>query len=391
MKKIKALIMAAGQGTRLSPLTDTVPKPIVRSMGTSTLEENLDNLLGKVSKVVIIVGYLKEKIIHYVGKNYKGLEIVYVDEGVLKGTAYAAYSARKVIGDDQVLILNGDDVYEKNVIDKITNSDGGVVVGKVTKNWQNYGILKADKNGKFEKIVEKPKKFVGDLVNIGCYKVGSDFFNYFKNIEISERGEYEITDMITAYAKDYSVRIVKIKSGWHPNSYPWDLLDFTQRRLRKSNDEISGVVEEGVVVKGNLMLGKNSVLRSGVYINGDFYIGEDCEVGTDCYLSGFGSIDDGVVIEKCTEVTGSILGKGTRIGEQSIVRDSVVGNSVNLGEKIKIVSSPKNGETVKYKVNGKEIDTVRKKLGAVIGDNVKLSSRTLVYPGTKIAKTNTRG
>lgn len=385
MQKLTAIILAAGKGTRQLPLTETVPKQIIRCMGTSTLEENLDNLIGKVREVVIVVGYLKEKIINYIGSSYKGLKIEYVDQGKLKGTAHAVYAVRNVAGVGQVLILNGDDVFEKNIIDKVIKSKGSAVVGKVTKSWQNYGILKAGKNGKFERIVEKPKKFVGDLVNIGCYKVGEGFFDYFKKIKLSERGEYEITDMVTAYAKDHDVKIVKTKSGWYPNSYPWNLLDYTKEKLGKSNDKIEGVVEEGAIVKGTLILGKGSIVRSGAFVDGNFYIGEDCEVGTDCYLKDFGSFDDGVVIKNCTEVTRSILGKETRIGKQSILRDSVIGNKVKIDEKVSIYSSLKNGKNIKIKVKSKVVDTGRKNLGAIVGDNATIAKNLTLQPGKLMA------
>ncbi|MBN1169158.1 NTP transferase domain-containing protein [Candidatus Woesebacteria bacterium] len=389
MSKTKAIIMAAGKGTRLSPLTETVPKPIVRSMGTSTLEENLDNLADVADKVVLVVGYLKEKIIDYIGDNYHGLEIKYVDQHKLKGTAHAAYSAKEIFGDSQIIILNGDDVYEKNVIEKIASLEAGGVAGKVTENWQNYGILKADSEGHFEKIVEKPKEFVGDLVNIGCYKVDSAFFDYFKKIKLSERGEYEITDMLTEYAKDHDVKIVKVESGWYPNSYPWDLLDYTEKKIMTIESKVEGKIEEGATIKGDLILGQNSVIKSGAYLEGNFYIGENCEIGPNCRMKGFGSFDNGAVIGNAVDITRSIIGKGTKIKHLAYVGDSVVGNKVSIGAGSVIANLRHDEQNIKFKVNGKLIDTSRRKMGAVIGDDVRLGANTTVYPGTKIGSGKT--
>jgi bifunctional UDP-N-acetylglucosamine pyrophosphorylase/glucosamine-1-phosphate N-acetyltransferase len=384
MTKISAVIMAAGEGTRLLPLTSKTPKPMIRVLGKSSLERNLDNLLGVVDEVVIVVGYLKKEITDGIGDKYKGMKIRYVEQKKFLGTAHAFFMTEETVKNDQLLVMNGDDIYDKRLVHKLLKSKGSVIVGKKVAKWKNYGILMAGSDNKLERIVEKPKKFVGDLVNIGLYKVKKDFYKCFNKIKLSERGEYEITDMLSCYAKGNSIKILSSDSGWTPLSYPWDLLDFAGNLLGNIRSSKRGTVENGAVIKGKLILGKNSVIRSGAYLDGSFYIGEDCEIGPSCYLRGFGSFDDGVVIGNAVEVKNAIIGKNTKIKHLSYVGDSVIGNGVNLGAGTVISNFRHDGGNVKYKVNGKIIDTGRRKLGAIIGDNAKTGINTTIYPGTRL-------
>lgn len=384
MKNTTAVIMAAGTGTRLAPLTLTVPKPLIRLVGKTPLEFNLDNIAGKVREIVIVVGYLKEKITDYLGDAYKGTKIRYVYQKTPDGTAHALAVAKDEVKTKQILVLNGDDIYDRELIDKALGTSENCIVGKKEADWQNYGVLQAGKGKFLETIVEKPEDFVGDLINIGLYKLESDIFDYFGKIKKSVRNEYEITDMITKYAKDRKIAIVGCNAGWKALVNPWDLLDFAEERLKEIKTDKKGKIEKNVAIKGKVYLGKNAVIKSGVYIEGNFFIGDSCEIGPNCYLRGFGSIDDFTVLGSAIEITRSIIGRATKIKHLAYVGDSVVGNNVNLGSGTIVSNLRHDDKTILFKVNNKLTDTKRRKFGAVIGDFAKTGVHTTLYPGTRM-------
>lgn len=383
MKNVTAIIMAAGKGVRLLPFTSTTPKPLIRVMGKSIFEYNLDILDGLVKEIIIVVGYQKEKIISYFGDRYKNTKITYVDQKKPRGTAHALFSTKDVVTTNNLLVMNGDDLYGE-LIKNILRERGDAIVGEKKKNWRYYGVLKARAGGFLEKIVEKPESFVGDLVNTGLYKVKSDIFKYFKKVNKSKRNEYEITDLISFYVRDHETKIINSYAGWTPLSYPWDLLEYSKNNLADFKTDIKGEIEKNTIIKGKIQLGIDSIIKSGAYLEGNFYIGQNCVIGPNCYLRGFGSFDDGVVIGNAVEVTRSIVGKNTNIKHLSYIGDSIIGNNVSLGAGT-ITSNLRHDESnILVDVGGVLVDSKREKLGAIIADDVKTGIHTSLYPGTKL-------
>jgi bifunctional UDP-N-acetylglucosamine pyrophosphorylase/glucosamine-1-phosphate N-acetyltransferase len=312
------------------------------------------------------------------------VKITYVDQGKPEGTAHALFCAKNAVQTSNFIVLNGDDLYSDELIQGVLNEGGSAIVGVKEKNWQRYGVLKAKDDLFLENIIEKPQTFVGDLVNIGFYKVKDDIFKYFGEIKKSKRGEYEITDLLGLYAKKHKVKIIKNQSGWTPLSYPWDLLNLAKSTLSSLKTDIKGKVEKGAAIKGNIYLGRKSVIKAGTYLEGNFFIGKNCEIGPNCFLNGFGSIDDGVVIGNAVEVARSIIGKDTNIRHLSYAGDSIIGNNVNIGAGTIISNLRHDADNILVKVNGELVDSGRNKMGAIIGDGVKTGIQTSLYPGSKL-------
>lgn len=383
MQKISLLILAGGRGNRFRPLTDTIPKPLIKINGQSSLGFTISNLGSSIDEVVVVVGYLDIKIKDSFGDNFNGLPIKYVFQKEQKGTAHAVYSAKDKIKNDQLVIVYGDDLYGKNILTKIPLKINAVA-GIKSNNWRNTGVLKL-KNGYLDKIIEKPQEFVGDLVNIGVYHVNRDIFSYFKKIKLSIRGEYEFTDMMSLYAKETQVEVVQFDGGWMPLSYPWNILDVAEKQLEDVKSEIEGVVEKGARIKGNLILEQGALIKDGAYLEGNFYVGRNSVIGPNCYLKGFGSIGENVVIGNGVEITRSVIGDNCNIRHLSYVGDSILGEGVNIGGGSVIANLRHDGENITVNINGQRIDSGRKKLGAIIGANSKIGINNSIYPGVKIA------
>ncbi|MFH1586500.1 MAG: hypothetical protein ABID38_01430 [Candidatus Diapherotrites archaeon] len=164
----------------------------------------------------------------------------------------------------------------------------------------------------------------------------------------------------------------------------WKFIDELDELKEKITDERVGEIEENVVVKGKLFLGKNSAIKSGTYIEGDAYIGADCVIGPNAYLRGTVLIACEAHIAN-SEIKNSIILKGSKIPHFSYVGDSLIGKDVNLGAGTKIANLRHDGGNIKVSVQGKKIDSGRRKLGALIGNNSKLGINTSVNCGKIIA------
>ncbi len=212
--KIKAILLCAGVGSRLAPLTDNLPKALVEVKSKPLIEYKLDILKNKVSEVIIVIGYLGEKIKQKYGDKYGGLKLFYVEQKELLGTGNALICAKKYLDqNDKFIVLNGDDIYFKQDIEKLLNLDFGVL-GFEVENPQNFGVLILDEKSNLIDIVEKPKQFISNIANIGCYAFNYSIFEH--ELKLSSRGEYEIVDYLKyLIEKGEKIKVEKVKN-WLP-------------------------------------------------------------------------------------------------------------------------------------------------------------------------------
>ena len=378
MKDIQAVILTAGKGMRWLPLTLTCPKPIFRIGSFSILEHNLDELRSIVKEVVIVVGYQKEKIQALIGEEYKGLRIRYIFQKKQLGTAHAAQKAVPFLR-GRFILMNGDDLYDKNDIKNCLQEFPCVLLKKVD-NPSSFGQVIV-KNGLVKKIAEKPKKMVSNLVNTGLYFIDKSVFDY--KIKKSSRGEFEFTDYLK---KMIEVRKLyfKVAQNWLPISYSWDILRANQFFLESMQSHHLGKIEKGANLKGRVYIGKNSIIKSGAYIEGPVYIGENCQIGPNCYLRSFTSMGNNCLIGQAVEIKNSVIGNFTHIAHLSYVGDSIIGNNCNLGAGTITANLRHDRREIKSMVKGKLVSTGRIKFGGVLGDFVKTGIGTLIYPGRKI-------
>ncbi len=210
---MKAIILAAGKGVRMLPLTEKVPKVMVKVNGKPFLEYVIENLKkAGVSDFGIIVGYKKEVIEEFLKK--KMIKATLIEQKEQKGTGHALLQARKFCGSEQFIVQGGDNLFSvKDVKALFREDDFCYVTGKKVENPQKYGVLLEEK-GKLVKIVEKPQQFVGNLANVGLYKFTSEIWEALDKIGLSARGEYELTDGITILAGKGKVNVLKLKDYW---------------------------------------------------------------------------------------------------------------------------------------------------------------------------------
>lgn len=215
MEKRSAVILAGGRGNRLRPLTDTVPKPLLKIGNTTPLENTLMGASPYINEFVLVIGYLGDKVKDYFGNSFQGIPIKYVWQREPLGTGHALNCVKDEVSYNNFFFVYGDDLYDKSLFAMIVNKKRAVI-GKRETHWQKFGVFQLKQGKYLEKVVEKPVHFIGDLVNIGFYKLEKSIFSYFKKIGKSVRGEYEFTDMLSLYAQDFPVEVVECSDGWIP-------------------------------------------------------------------------------------------------------------------------------------------------------------------------------
>lgn len=199
---MKAVILAAGRGVRMRPLTDNIPKAMVKLKGKPLLEWNMEILKEcGIGEILIVDGYKREAIEKYFGKAYKGIPVRYLFQERQLGTADAIRLAEKFAEGD-FLALSADVIVEKSLVEELSREDAfdiydAVVVGRKVEDPWRYGVLSYE-GEELKEIVEKPLpgKEPSDVANAGIYRFNRKIFGAIKMTEKSERGEYEITDSI---------------------------------------------------------------------------------------------------------------------------------------------------------------------------------------------------
>jgi bifunctional UDP-N-acetylglucosamine pyrophosphorylase/glucosamine-1-phosphate N-acetyltransferase len=173
--------------------------------------------------------------------------------------------------------------------------------------------------------------------------------------------------------------------------YAWDLLraNVEAMTLRKNYVQESGA-HASLYVDGRLQVGKGTKILPGVVIEGDVIIGDHCKVGPNCYIRGSTAIGDKCHVGQAVEIKNSILLPGTNVGHLSYLGDSILGEKVNFGAGTITSNLRHDGGTHRSPVEGRMVDTGRRKLGAIVGDGVHTGIHTSLYPGRKLwPKTST--
>jgi len=375
---LKAVILAAGEGRRCRPLTQTRSK-VMLPVGNRPFMEHVIRALASngVKDLYIVVGYQKERIMNYFedGVRY-GVRIEYIFQDDLLGTSYALSKAKPFIN-EPFLVVNGDNFIDARAVKDIITSEGeNVALAALRSNTGEYGVLTVDR-GRVTRIVEKPGRPCAGILNTGVYKFSPAIFDELSRTPISERGSYELTQTLSEMIDEGGEVRAKITDGiWADAIFAWDLLNANSLALNLMDAKISGEVEDGARYRGQVSIGEGSILRSGSYIIGPVAIGRNCDIGPNVTILPATSIGDSVRVSSNSEVRNSIIMSGARVGSGSIISDSVIGASCTFGDQV-IAETGASALEIEEKF-------YRAEFGAIAADNVVVGSRVLMHPGTVI-------
>jgi len=377
---MKCVILCAGKSTRTYPITLGRSKPFLSIAGKTLLEHNLDSMEGIIDEALIVTGPGNEAIRNMLGNSHGNIRISYAEQKEAKGTAHALLQAEEFVrNEEKFLVFYGDNFYPREAIRECV-SYGISVLGQKVPNPEDYGIFLTE-GGFLKGIEEKPRNPRSDLANAGLYVFNDRVFEISRKLRPSERGEYEITDVLKEMIKKIRVRCFYTKD-WFSLVYPWHILELNKKLLAGIKGETGGEIEKNVTIKGEVHIGKLSIVKSGTYIEGPAFIGKKCVIGPNAYIRPNTSIGNNVRFRG--EAVNSVIMDGATAKHFCYIGHSVIGENVNIAAGTVTADFRHDGKNHVTMVKGKKIDTGLRKLGAFIGDNVRTGINTTIYPGRKI-------
>jgi NDP-sugar pyrophosphorylase family protein len=231
---MKCIILAAGKGKRMQPLTLTTPKPMLKVLGKPLLEHIIDSLPKEISEIILVVGYKKEQIKEYFKDNFRGRTISYIDQAEALGTAHALHLCRPYLKEgERFMLMFADDLHSPEALKRLLKHDLAVLVTH-HEDPSRFGTVLTDKDGRVIHTEEKPEKPKTDMVVVGVYVLDTRFFTY--EMELDERtGEYFIPPIVNRMIKDHKM-FVEETDFWHPIGYPEDIT--TAEEVLKKRDKV---------------------------------------------------------------------------------------------------------------------------------------------------------
>ena len=381
---MKGVIIAAGEGKRLKPLTHTRPKCMIPVAGRPILTHVLKTLKDAgIRDVVVVVNYLKERIIDEFGDGRKmGMRIEYAVQKNMGGTADAFLAAEGMV-DGTFLGIAGDIITESSAVRRLISShDSEMTVGlKKVGDVSRYGVAELER-GRITKFEEKPKVSKSHLANCSVYVMEESVFPKLRLLKPSKRGEHEVTDLIKMLAKRGEARGVELKEFWQDLGMPWQLFDANEFLLNRMPEKREGVLED-CKVKGKVIVEKGAHVFNS-FLEGPVFIGSNSEIGPYSFIRCNSSIGENCGIGDSTTVKNSIIMSGVNAKHLSYIGDSIVGENCNFGAGTQIANWRFDAGTIKMEVMEKKVDTKRSKLGVIIGDNTKTGVLASVMPGRTI-------
>lgn len=213
---MQAIILAAGEGMRLRPITNEIPKSLVSVKGVPILVRTLQALPKEIDSIVIVVGYKGDQIRRSIGESFEGRPIIYVVQKELKGTADALWTAKNIISTEEFLVLNGDDLYIREDLEALVKSKLAMGVAPYRPEMRIlFSPFTVDSKG-YLAVPEKAEAIVPETapyINTGAYVLDKRIFSY-EPVLISN-GEYGLPQTLFTFAKINPVKAVEMPS-WMP-------------------------------------------------------------------------------------------------------------------------------------------------------------------------------
>ncbi len=313
---MKALVLSGGKGTRLRPLTHTIAKQLVPVANRPILGYVMQHLseAGIVQTGVIVAPETQEEVKRYLGDGSRwGLEISYIIQEKPLGLAHAVKTARDFLKDDPFVMYLGDNLLGSGISEAVRAFERGgadcMIFLKKVADPRAFGVAELDEKGDIVRLLEKPENPPSDLALVGVYLFSNMIHRAVDSIKPSWRGELEITDAIQALL-DQGARVQgEILEGWWLDTGKKD--DFLEANTtvldQYTRRSIQGEVDEKSTVEGRVEIAPGAKIINST-IRGPVVIGND------------------------TVVDNSFIGPYSSIGDNAVIRDSVIEHVVILEE-----------------------------------------------------------
>jgi bifunctional UDP-N-acetylglucosamine pyrophosphorylase/glucosamine-1-phosphate N-acetyltransferase len=377
----QAVILAAGEGTRIRPLSASLPKPMLPVADRPLAAHAADAAASAgAGELLFVVGYEADAVRDYFGEEHAGVPVSYAVQREQAGTADAVRAAAEYL-DGPFAVLNGDNLYDPAGIEALFEAGPAVGAHRV-KDPRNYGVLSTEGDTVTD-IVEKPADPPTDLANTGAYLFPEAARDWL-DVPESERGEREITDVLARVVAEYEVSAVEI-DRWLDVGRPWELLEANEWKLAELDRDVRGSVHETADLRGPVVVEEGAAVDAGVVVEGPALIRSGASVGPNAYVRGATLVDEDAKIGHGVEVKNSVFMSGATAGHLSYVGDSLLGRDVNLGAGTTVANLRHDDSPVEMTVKGERVSTGRRKFGVVVGDEAKTGINVSLNVGTKLS------
>lgn len=224
---MQAVILAAGKGVRMQPLTLERPKPLVLIDNRPLLEHIIDALPSVVDEIILVVGYKAAMIQEHFGASYQGRRIRYVKQWMAAGTAHALSMAAPLLTSDRFFMLNADDLHGTAALERALSYPRALLAATHPEP-SKFGVIELNPDHTLRSIIEKPLLPPTNLISTGAMILDTHIFDY--EAPRHETGEYYMTDPLRAYVQDYSMMVIE-QDFWVPVGCPEDI-PIAEQRLR---------------------------------------------------------------------------------------------------------------------------------------------------------------
>lgn len=373
----QAVVLAAGRGERLYPLTSLRPKVMLPVANKPILQHVLEALSENgVHDIILVVGYCREYVQDALGSGESlGVRIRYVVQEQQLGTGNALAMAQGMT-DERFLIVPGDNLVFAATLRPLLQGQDQSVLVKESGSPFHYGLVMV-RDGQVTHFMEKPGVQVSRWVNTGNYLLRDRVFRYLEN-------EVDLPSALQRMVDDgTTVRILPTEETWLDATYPWDLLNINNIALEQMQPIFEGEREDGVIIKGRVRVGRGSVIRAHSYLVGPLTIGAGTEIGPYAAIFPGTSIGNNVVISPFSEVRNSILESSVQVGSHSVVTNGIISEGCTFGARFHArggLVTVQSQQQEEYRVQG----------GAVVaqyvevGDDVSLEAGVLVGKGARL-------
>lgn len=328
---MKALILVGGFGTRLRPLTLSVPKPIVEFANKPSIIHQIEALVKVgVNEVVLAVNYQPDLMSACMSAWEKklGIKISYSQETEPLGTAGPLALARDLLNDGEpFFVLNADVICtfpfsELLAFHKKHGGEGTIMVTRVEEP-SKYGVVVSDEQGKIERFVEKPKVYVGNKINAGIYIFNPSILNRIEPKPTSIEKE-----IFPKMAAENQLFCMTLPGFWMDVGQPKDFLAGTELYLRHMQDTTP------------------ENLRTGEGFIGPVLVDPSAKIGKGCKIGPYVSIGPNVVIGEGVRLKEAVVLEGVKIGDNSWIHNSIIGWKSVLGKWVRVQNVTVLGQDV---------------------------------------------
>ncbi|WP_458188047.1 bifunctional sugar-1-phosphate nucleotidylyltransferase/acetyltransferase [Haladaptatus sp. NG-WS-4] len=369
-----AVVLAAGEGTRLRPLTRNRPKPMLPATTRPVLEHVLDALVGAgITHLHLVVGYRGDRVRDHFGSTYRGVSISYVEQEKQLGSGHALFTARDDV-DDAFLVVNGDQIIDTQMVADVREAferdyPAATLAVIDRTDVAEYGAVVMD-GDRVEKIVEKPTSNEYRMLNAGVYAFDQRIFDAIETTP-SMAGELALTDTLTRLIdSDVVVRGVVTDGLWVDATFPWDVLDVARELL------VRGRIAE--LQRGDRRWVADSArVHDSAVLRPPVVVGDDCDVQPGAVVGPYVSLGQNTTVGANAVVQQSVLDSDTTVGANATLVDCVTGQSVSLGAGTTIPGGPAD-----VRVNGTIYED--QQLGTLLADRVHVAGNASFAPGTLV-------